>query len=116
MKHRRLLAVGAMMLALCSWSWTVGAQESTTGAQQEETDKFWQSLPPDEQAALREKWDNMTPQEVVAENLLLLQVRFLKDARLIRRQRRGRNVFYALPGEATGQLIRDILRYAEKSA
>ena len=43
-------------------------------------------------------------------------LRFLKDARLIRRQRRGRNVFYALHGEATRQLIADVLRYAENSA
>ena len=63
MKHRRLLALSAMMLALCSWSWTVDAQESSTGTQQEETDKFWQTLPPERQAQLREKWDNMTPQE-----------------------------------------------------
>lgn len=43
-------------------------------------------------------------------------LRFLKDARLIRRQRRGRNVFYTLHGEATRQLIADVLRYAENSA
>jgi DNA-binding transcriptional ArsR family regulator len=43
-------------------------------------------------------------------------LRFLKDARLIRRQRRGRNVFYALHSEATRQLIADVLRYAENSA
>ena len=42
-------------------------------------------------------------------------LRFLKDARLIRRQRRGRNVFYTLHGEATRQLLADVLRYAEKS-
>lgn len=40
-------------------------------------------------------------------------LRFLKDARLIRRQRRGRNVFYTLHGEATRRLIADVLRYAE---
>jgi DNA-binding transcriptional ArsR family regulator len=43
-------------------------------------------------------------------------LRFLKDARLIRRQRRGRNVFYTLHSEATRQLIADVLRYAENSA
>jgi DNA-binding transcriptional ArsR family regulator len=40
-------------------------------------------------------------------------LRFLKDARLIQRQRRGRNVFYALHGEETGRLLAEILRYAE---
>jgi DNA-binding transcriptional ArsR family regulator len=39
-------------------------------------------------------------------------LRFLKDARLIRRQRRGRNVFYALQGEATRELVEGVLRYA----
>jgi DNA-binding transcriptional ArsR family regulator len=43
-------------------------------------------------------------------------LRFLKDARLIRRQRRGRNVFYTLHGEATRQLVAEVLRYAENSA
>jgi len=42
-------------------------------------------------------------------------LRFLKDARLIRRQRRGRNVFYTLHGEATRQLVAEVLRYAENS-
>jgi DNA-binding transcriptional ArsR family regulator len=40
-------------------------------------------------------------------------LRFLKDARLIRWQRRGRKVYYALHGQATGQLVRDVLRFAE---
>lgn len=43
-------------------------------------------------------------------------LRFLKDARLIRRHRRGRNVFYTLHGEATRQLIEEVLRYARASA
>jgi DNA-binding transcriptional ArsR family regulator len=43
-------------------------------------------------------------------------LRFLKDARLIRRQRRGRQVFYSLHSEATRKLIADVLRYAENSA
>ena len=42
-------------------------------------------------------------------------LRFLKDARLIRRQRRGRNVYYALHNEATRQLVADVLRYSENS-
>ncbi len=43
-------------------------------------------------------------------------LRFLKDARLIRRQRRGRNVFYTLHSEATRQLVAEVLRYAENTA
>ncbi|MET8355287.1 metalloregulator ArsR/SmtB family transcription factor [Micromonospora sp. NPDC005206] len=43
-------------------------------------------------------------------------LRFLKDARLIRRQRRGRHVVYMLHGEATRRLIGEVLRYAENSA
>jgi DNA-binding transcriptional ArsR family regulator len=42
-------------------------------------------------------------------------LRFLKDARLIRRQRRGRNVYYTLHSEATRRLVADVLRYAENS-
>ena len=42
-------------------------------------------------------------------------LRFLLDARLIRRQRRGRHVYYSLRGEATRQLITDVLRYAQNS-
>ncbi|GAA3927233.1 metalloregulator ArsR/SmtB family transcription factor [Actinoplanes auranticolor] len=42
-------------------------------------------------------------------------LRFLKDARLIRRQRRGRNVYYTLHNEATRQLVADVLRYSENS-
>ncbi|WP_067499711.1 metalloregulator ArsR/SmtB family transcription factor [Actinoplanes sp. TFC3] len=43
-------------------------------------------------------------------------LRFLKDARLIRRQRRGRNVFYALRGQSTTRLIGEVMQYAEESA
>jgi DNA-binding transcriptional ArsR family regulator len=39
-------------------------------------------------------------------------LRCLLDARLVRRQRRGRNVFYALPDEATRDLITEVLRHA----
>ena len=39
-------------------------------------------------------------------------LRFLKDARLVRRRRRGRHVYYALHDEATGHLIAAVLRYA----
>jgi DNA-binding transcriptional ArsR family regulator len=42
-------------------------------------------------------------------------LRFLKDARLVSRQRRGRNVFYALRGDATRRLLGEVLRYAEDS-
>jgi DNA-binding transcriptional ArsR family regulator len=42
-------------------------------------------------------------------------LRFLKDARLVRRQRRGRNVFYALPNDAIRQLVADVLRYSGNS-
>ncbi|RKN22105.1 ArsR family transcriptional regulator [Micromonospora musae] len=43
-------------------------------------------------------------------------LRYLKDARLIRRKRRGRHVTYMLHGEATRRLIVDVLHYAENSA
>jgi DNA-binding transcriptional ArsR family regulator len=43
-------------------------------------------------------------------------LRYLKDARLVRRQRRGRNVFYTLHSEAARQLVADVLRYLENSA
>jgi DNA-binding transcriptional ArsR family regulator len=43
-------------------------------------------------------------------------LRSLRDARLIRRERRGRNVYYTLHGEATRQLIGEVLRYTEASA
>jgi ArsR family transcriptional regulator, virulence genes transcriptional regulator len=39
-------------------------------------------------------------------------LRHLLEARLIRRRRRGRRVFYALTDEATRRLVGDVLRYA----
>ena len=39
-------------------------------------------------------------------------LRFLKDAQLVHRQRRGRNVFYSLRGEATRRLVEEVLKYA----
>lgn len=41
-------------------------------------------------------------------------LRSLKDARLVRRQRRGRHVFYTLHGEATRHLVAEVLGYAER--
>jgi ArsR family transcriptional regulator, lead/cadmium/zinc/bismuth-responsive transcriptional repressor len=43
-------------------------------------------------------------------------LRFLLDARLIRRQRRGRYVYYALRGEATRRLVAEVLHYADVTA
>ena len=43
-------------------------------------------------------------------------LRFLKDAQLVRRQRRGRHVYYTLRGEATGRLIDEVLKYVAASA
>jgi len=45
--------------------------------------------------------------------LVAHHLRFLRDANLIRRQRRGRNVYYALANEATERLIQEVVRYAE---
>ncbi len=42
-------------------------------------------------------------------------LRFLKDARLVQRQRRGRNVYYSLRGEATRRLVGEVLTYAANS-
>ncbi|MEV4343654.1 metalloregulator ArsR/SmtB family transcription factor [Actinoplanes sp. NPDC049596] len=39
-------------------------------------------------------------------------LRFLLDARLIRRRRRGRQVFYTLTGETTAHLVTEVMRYA----
>ncbi|MGA5299938.1 ArsR/SmtB family transcription factor [Nucisporomicrobium flavum] len=39
-------------------------------------------------------------------------LRFLLDAGLIRRRRRGRNVFYSLRDEPTRRLLGEVLRYA----
>jgi DNA-binding transcriptional ArsR family regulator len=43
-------------------------------------------------------------------------LRHLLEAKLIRRQRRGRRVFYALTDEATRHLVGEILRYADRRA
>lgn len=42
-------------------------------------------------------------------------LRSLKDAQLVRRQRRGRHVFYSLRGEATRRLVGEVLKYAANS-
>ena len=41
-------------------------------------------------------------------------LRFLRDAQLVRRQRRGRHVFYSLTSDSTKALIQQIMRYAER--
>jgi DNA-binding transcriptional ArsR family regulator len=41
-------------------------------------------------------------------------LRSLLAVGLIRRERRGRNVFYALRGAETGQLVTEVLHYAER--
>lgn len=43
-------------------------------------------------------------------------LRFLLDARLIRRRRHGRNVLYSLRDERTRRLIAEVLRYAGPAA
>jgi len=40
-------------------------------------------------------------------------LRFLRDARLIHRRRRGRQVYYTLRNEAIRRLVADVLRYAQ---
>lgn len=44
--------------------------------------------------------------------VLAHHLRALRAARLIRRRRRGRNVFYSLTSAATEQLITEVFRYA----
>jgi DNA-binding transcriptional ArsR family regulator len=41
-------------------------------------------------------------------------LRHLLEAKLIRRQRRGRRVFYAITDEATRRLVGEVLRYADR--
>ncbi|MGW3891529.1 metalloregulator ArsR/SmtB family transcription factor [Micromonospora chokoriensis] len=48
--------------------------------------------------------------------IIARHLRYLKDARLIRRKRRGREVTYTLHGEATSRLIAEVLQHAEQSA
>jgi DNA-binding transcriptional ArsR family regulator len=43
-------------------------------------------------------------------------LRHLLDAKLIRRQRRGRRVFYTLSDDATRRLVGEVLRYAARPA
>ena len=46
--------------------------------------------------------------------LVAHHLRNLRDARLIRRRRQGRNVFYSLAGAATSQLVQDVIRFARQ--
>lgn len=46
--------------------------------------------------------------------LVAHHLRCLRDARLVRRQRRGRNVFYSIDGAATSQLVQDVIRFARQ--
>ena len=48
-------------------------------------------------------------QTIVAHHL-----RYLREARLISRQRRGRNVYYALLDEPTRRLVGEVIRYAAR--
>jgi len=41
-------------------------------------------------------------------------LRYLREARLVRRQRRGRNVYYTLDGEPTRRLVEAVIRYADR--
>jgi DNA-binding transcriptional ArsR family regulator len=41
-------------------------------------------------------------------------LRFLRDARLVRRERRGRHVYYSLSGDPTKRLVQEVLQYAER--
>ncbi|MGI5521535.1 metalloregulator ArsR/SmtB family transcription factor [Micromonospora sp. CA-259024] len=52
----------------------------------------------------------------VDSTIIARHLRCLKDARVIRRKRRGRQVTYMLHGEATRRLVAEVLRYAEHSA
>ncbi|MDG9675940.1 metalloregulator ArsR/SmtB family transcription factor [Micromonospora sp. DH14] len=45
--------------------------------------------------------------------LIARHLRYLKEARLIRRKRRGREVTYTLQGEATRRLITEVLHHAQ---
>ncbi|WFE98720.1 metalloregulator ArsR/SmtB family transcription factor [Micromonospora sp. WMMD964] len=48
--------------------------------------------------------------------IIARHLRYLRDARLIRRKRRGREVTYTLRGEATRRLVAEVLHHAERSA
>jgi DNA-binding transcriptional ArsR family regulator len=65
----------------------------------------------------------MTPESSPAEisavlpldaTIIAHHLRHLLEAKLIRRQRRGRRVFYALSDEATGRLIGEVIRYGRR--
>ncbi|WP_410813827.1 metalloregulator ArsR/SmtB family transcription factor [Micromonospora sp. 067-2] len=47
--------------------------------------------------------------------IIARHLRFLRDARLIRRERRGRTVTYLLHSEATRRLIGEVLHHAESA-
>jgi DNA-binding transcriptional ArsR family regulator len=46
--------------------------------------------------------------------LVAHHLRYLREARLIRRQRRGRHVYYALDGEAIHRLVREVIHFAQQ--
>ncbi|MBO4161367.1 ArsR/SmtB family transcription factor [Micromonospora antibiotica] len=52
----------------------------------------------------------------VDKTVIARHLRYLKDARLIRRTRRGRQVTYTLQGEATRRLVTEVLHHADHSA
>ncbi|MFC8849484.1 MULTISPECIES: hypothetical protein [unclassified Micromonospora] len=47
--------------------------------------------------------------------IIARHLRYLTEARLVRRKRRGRQVTYTLQGEATRRLIAEVLHHAEHS-
>ena len=58
-----------------------------------------------------------TPAEIAAAvpadpTVVAHHLRFLLDARLVRRHRHGRRVHYALRDAATGRLVEEVLRYS----
>ena len=60
-----------------------------------------------------------TPAELAAavqveSTLVAHHLRYLREARLIRRQRRGRHVYYALDGEATHRLVSEVIHFARQ--
>jgi DNA-binding transcriptional ArsR family regulator len=46
--------------------------------------------------------------------LVAHHLRYMREARLVRRQRRGRNVYYTLDGEATRRLVREVIHFAQQ--
>lgn len=47
--------------------------------------------------------------------LVAHHLRYMREARLVRRQRRGRNVYYTLDGEATRRLVREVIHFAQQA-